>query len=119
MSSILKSIVVVSILYFLSKDYLFKDSSPRSLTMKRMDTIQQRIVKFGELRHRVPASLSELPRRSGEDNDITDAWKRPMDYQPHINEKGGYMLTSLGADKRPGGSGDDQDIIGLYYLTEE
>lgn len=43
------------------------------------------------------------------DNMLVDPWGRPYRYA-HPGQHGEFDLYSLGADDRPGGSGEDQDV---------
>jgi hypothetical protein len=63
----------------------------------------------------VPRDLSELLsacRDAGLSGDAlpVDPWGRPLLYEPHDHEKGGTYLTSLGADGRRGGGGENRDV---------
>lgn len=55
-----------------------------------------------------PGSLNDLPLWPEEQSDrFVDAWGRPLLYRV---ENGKPLISSLGADGKPGGSGCDQDI---------
>ena len=53
-----------------------------------------------------------VPDMPGYDTSTTDAWERPLDYS--FDSSGVVTLRSLGADKRPGGDGDNRDMTGLF-----
>jgi hypothetical protein len=48
----------------------------------------------------------------GYDTETTDAWGRHLDYS--IDDSGVITLRSLGADKHPGGNGDNRDLTGVF-----
>lgn len=85
---------------------------PRSLTSGRMCMTKRRIMQFAHQHNRLPATLAELPAMPGYDTETVDAWKRPLDYT--IDESGVVTLRSLGADRQPGGKGDDRDLTGVF-----
>jgi hypothetical protein len=66
---------------------------------------------------RYPADLAELRAGAGAEDPriadwidaLADAWGRPLEYAAGA-EGGGFALTSRGADGRPGGAGDDEDV---------
>ena len=45
-------------------------------------------------------------------NRTTDGWNRPLQYR--VAQDGIITLTSLGADGKPGGDGEDADISVSY-----
>jgi len=47
-----------------------------------------------------------LTRRDG----IIDPWGRPYIYTPPVAADGAPVIQSLGADGKPGGTGEDQDV---------
>ena len=77
-----------------------------------------KIAMFRKDNSRLPRSLAELaapslgsgalgPYASG--RELEDRWRRPL-YFRHVSGHCGYVLFSLGADGRVGGSGQDRDI---------
>jgi hypothetical protein len=73
---------------------------------------KRRILQFAHQHNKLPSALTELPQMPDHDTKTTDAWKRPFDYS--FDSFGIVTLQSLGADKRPGGDGDNRDMIGIF-----
>jgi hypothetical protein len=71
-----------------------------------------RIAIYAETNKAVAPSLAVLPKRDGYANQTTDGWKRPLQYR--VTEDGIITLTSLGADGKPGGNGENADISKSY-----
>ncbi len=89
---------------------------PRALTRTRMTVIEKRIRDYAVAHHRLPASLSELPKpAANRDDSIVDGWGRPIQY---AKEGQAVTLLSLGKDGRPGGSGEDADIRITFTVSE-
>ncbi len=116
MSPFFKVIASVLILLLLAFLFLAETIPPRSLTMGRMHLTKRRILQYGHLHNKLPLTLAELPARPGYDNETTDAWQRPLDYSS--DESGAVTLRSLGADKLPGGEGDNRDMTGGFMSRD-
>ena len=71
--------------------------------------LARRALEYQLAKGRYPSSLTLLPSY----NTIprTDPWGRPYMYETTDREGHGYRLGALGADGKPGGSGEDQDIL--------
>jgi hypothetical protein len=83
-----------------------------ALTRNRMRVTQRRILAYYSSQGKPPSSLADLP--AGEknvDNNTKDAWGRAIDYE---EVDGSVVLESLGRDGKPGGAGQDQDIILVF-----
>ncbi len=65
---------------------------------------------------RAPSNMVEIARYRPVDKAWNDAWGRPLLYQ--VNTSGGASLTSLGKDGRPGGLGQDTDLIWTFALKD-
>jgi hypothetical protein len=86
---------------------------PANLTKTRMKVIERRVFIFIRRRHRLPEELTELPTIVNYDNSIVDAWSVPIIYSH--DKSGRVTLTSLGADRRLGGSGSAADIEYTFF----
>jgi hypothetical protein len=82
------------------------------LTVTRMQVTKRRIIQFARQNNHLPTALSELLAMPGYDTKTFDAWRRPFDYR--TDALGVITLVSLGADRLPGGDGDNRDIIGIF-----
>jgi hypothetical protein len=71
-----------------------------------------RINIYAETNKAIPPSLDVLAKRDGYVNRTTDGWNRPLQYR--VTQDGIITLTSLGADGKPGGNGEDADISVSY-----
>ena len=87
---------------------------PKSLTLTAMTETSVRIEMYLQKNGRLPPDFKSLPVREGYANRTDDAWHRPLLY---IIESGDtVVLKSFGADGKPGGSGDDEDLIRRYKV---
>ncbi len=116
MSKPIKVIASALILFLLAFLFLVETIPPRGLTATRLTVTKRRILQYGHLHNKLPLTLAELPARPGYDNETTDAWQRPLDYRS--DESGAVTLRSLGADKLPGGEGDNRDMTGVFMSRD-
>jgi len=116
MSKQFKVIVSVFILLLIAPFFLVDTIPLRSLTVTRMFVTKRRILQFAHQNNRLPLTLAELPAMPDYDIKTTDAWKRPLDYS--TDDFGVVTLRSLGADKRPGGDGDNRDMTGVFISRD-
>jgi hypothetical protein len=65
---------------------------------------------------RAPSNMVEIARYRHPDKGWNDGWGRPLLYQ--VNTSGIASLTSLGKDGRPGGSGQDADLVWTFALKD-
>jgi hypothetical protein len=79
---------------------------PRSMTVTAMDETIVRMDIYLQKNGRLPPDFSSLPVREGYMNRTTDGWNRPLMYT--IESGNTVVLKSLGADGKPGGTGDDE-----------
>jgi general secretion pathway protein G len=86
---------------------------PAAMTRTSMTETFVRIHLFAKASGKLPASLSDLPKRTGYANRTTDGWNRPLTYELKAN--GDITLRSLGKDGKPGGQGDDADIAWTFH----
>jgi hypothetical protein len=71
--------------------------------------LARKVLEYQLANGRYPSSLTLLP--SHDTIPRTDPWGRPYMYETTDREGRGYRLGALGADGKPGGSGDDQDVL--------
>jgi general secretion pathway protein G len=89
-----------------------ESQSPRRITVKTMRFTLDRIKDYMSEHGQVPGALSELPEIKGRYGKAIDGWGHDLQYS--VDGKGAITLTSLGADGKPGGEGDDSDVV-LHY----
>jgi len=83
-----------------------------ALTRTRMRVTQRRILAYYASYSKTPSSLADLPAGDKSvDNNTADAWGRAIDYQV-VGDS--VALESLGRDGKPGGVGQDQDIVLVF-----
>ena len=71
-----------------------------------------RIHMYMKEHREAPPNLTVLPKRDGYANDIMDGWGHGLHYE--VDKNGVITLSSLGADGKPGGGGQNKDIIRQY-----
>jgi hypothetical protein len=86
--------------------------SPYEMTHTAMVETFVRINQYAEVHRSLPPSLDVLPKRDGYANRTTDGWNRPLRYR--VTSNGVITLQSFGADGKPGGSGENADIVQSY-----
>ena len=88
---------------------------PDSATVTNMYGIQQRIDKYFRDNGRAPSSLDQLPVIPNKVTSSVDGWGR----QIGLPVDGDVItLTSLGADGKPGGTGDNRDFAASLRVTD-
>ena len=89
---------------------------PRSSTHGAIWVMKQRVLRYSRLHDSLPKSLNDLPEIPGKSSRNQDAWGREilMSFAD-----GKATLTSLGRDGKPGGSGEDADMTGVFLLKKE
>ena len=103
------TVAVVVIAFVLFADVI----PPRSNTYGAMHMMKRRILQYAATHDTLPESLNQLPTIEGYYNSITDGWGRPILW--HI-EGEQVTLTSFGRDGRPGGFGEDADMVGVFRV---
>lgn len=86
--------------------------TPVEMTRTAMTETLARINIYAETNKAVAPSLDVLAKRDGYLNRTTDGWNRPVQYR--VAQDGIITLTSLGADGKPGGDGENADISVSY-----
>ena len=89
---------------------------PDSVTVTNMHVIQQRIEMYVRENGTSPSSLDQLPVIPNKVSSTADGWGR----QIGLSISGDTVtLTSLGADGKPGGEGDNRDFIATMRVVDE
>jgi hypothetical protein len=88
----------------------------RSLTANRMHGMKRRVIRFAEAHGHLPATVDELPELQGFDNSVRDGWWRKITMSVDGNR---VTFTSLGRDNKPGGAGEDADMIAVFDARRE
>jgi hypothetical protein len=90
---------------------------PRNITGARMFIIKRRILLYARAHDSLPPDLSALPPMQSQFDSLTvDEWGRPIDYT--ADPDGIVTLHSLGADKAPGGTGVNADMIAVFSARD-
>jgi hypothetical protein len=88
--------------------------SAEEWTRTSMGACAYRASLFYRRTHALPGSLSQLPPRRGYRDILTDDWGHALIYRK--DGEATFTLTSLGADGRPGGEGEDADLEETYFV---
>jgi hypothetical protein len=97
-------------------DHFVTRIPPRSSTCGTILITKERILRYVRLHDCLPQSPSDLPEIPQRDNSLQDGWGREI-LTSFVDGKA--TLTSLGRDGRPGGSGEDADMSGVFSLKDE
>ncbi|WP_337879030.1 type II secretion system major pseudopilin GspG [Rheinheimera sp.] len=118
---LLITIVIIGLLASLVAPDMFSkvSSSKRKTAQTQMAMLETAINTYRLDVGTVPASLTELTqsKASGWDGPYLpkevplDPWGAAYDYKTPGDNGALYSLKSFGADKQPGGEGDNEDII--------
>jgi hypothetical protein len=109
MKSLLPLIVLIS-----GCASLYEVIPPRDNTLSAMTETKVRIEMYLQKNGRLPPDFNSLPVRENHVNQTDDAWHRPLLYT--IESGNTVVLKSLGADGKPGGTGDDEDLTQRYRV---
>jgi hypothetical protein len=77
-----------------------------------MNSIKMAVLQYARDHHALPARLIDVQKSASVVVPITDHWGRAINYR--VDRDGGITLMSRGRDGRPGGAGEDKDIIGVF-----
>ena len=81
-----------------------------------MEMLKHRVMKHVRSGGRVPISLEQLPSQPGCMDSNVDGWGRKMELR---FENRRATVISYGRDGKPGGTDDDEDIVGDFDATPE
>jgi hypothetical protein len=101
-------IAVLATLIYLLVDVI----PPDSLTEVTMHICKRRIQRYAVEHNALPSSLSETREIPNAYNSTKDAWGHEIVYT--VDPNGIVTLTSLGKDNKPGGTGKNADMVGIY-----
>jgi hypothetical protein len=87
---------------------------PKDNTRSAMTETSVRIGMYLEKNGHLPPDIKSLPIRPDHVNQTDDAWHRPLLYS--VEPGNTVVLKSLGADGKPGGTGDDEDLTQRYRI---
>ncbi len=91
--------------------------SPKEMTVTALGESFARINLYAREHHKLPDAIADFPCRSGYSNCTEDGWGNPLLYK--VANDGTITLSSLGADGKPGGIGDNADVSQSYRSIEE
>ena len=86
---------------------------PENHTATYMDGLERRIIRFALKNNRLPVDLENLPPSEDSTNRTTDVWGNPFKMTVD-NDR--VTLISYGKDKKPGGIGDNRDVISIFRI---
>ena len=90
--------------------------SPESETYTSVTLIRNAINEFVAAYGRAPVDLQELARFNPSVTTWKDGWRNPLIYR--VDNSGVASLSSLGRDNRPGGAGQDADLLWSFALKD-
>lgn len=122
MVEIIVVVIIIAVLATLIGPRFFGEvgKAKNSVTQQKIKVIEQAVEKFYYEYNRFPSALNELVERPADveeanwnpmlkAKDMVDPWGRPFMYTyPGQHDK--FDLSSLGADGREGGTGEDADV---------
>jgi hypothetical protein len=114
--AVIALLVLGVIWYFIAKEIAMQ---PLAVTWHAMDVSFHRIHLYAKANNKLPATIAECRENRGflHFDWTEDGWGNELIYE--VSESGIVSLTSLGADNRPGGIGDDADITESYRTVDE
>jgi hypothetical protein len=97
-------------------DSLVDKIPPQCSAYTTIVVMKQRILRYARLHDSLPKSPRDLPEMPGKGSENQDAWGREilMSFAD-----GKATLTSLGRDGKPGGTGEDADMSGVFPLKDK
>lgn len=109
---LLATCLVIGVGTLLGTLCLFNVAPPQSRTDLTMRDLAGRIRTAFKQGRSIPADLTTLPEHRRDSVDVNDGWGRPMTARWLVG--GTVELLSLGRDGRPGGTGEDADLRGVF-----
>jgi hypothetical protein len=91
--------------------------TPVEMTYTSIGETQYRIHLYAKVHRKLPPNLDALPKREGYMNSVEDAWGTRLSYRVH--DDGTFTLSSLGKDRKAGGTGDNADIVTRYRWRDK
>lgn len=108
----IRTLAIVALSVVAVEFLLYPGVPPRSQTCGAMHISKRRILRYAAEHGSLPVSIQATDELEGYYNSTTDAWGNELTYE--VAPNGDVTLTSLGRDNRPGGIGDDKDMIGVF-----
>jgi hypothetical protein len=87
-------------------------AGPQIQTRQNMYSTLARIQEYMQVHRHAPPSLSAIPIEKDLEVTTKDAWNRPIQYS--VDRDAVITLASFGADGKPGGHGENADIVMRY-----
>lgn len=91
--------------------------SPEDRTYTSVSLLRTAMNSFVAANGRAPSNLEELARYEPAVSTWKDGWNNPLVYQ--VESSGVASITSLGKDKRLGGSGRNADSVWSFALKDQ
>jgi hypothetical protein len=85
---------------------------PSGVTHSSIHMCKRRVQRYAIEHNVLPTTLNETKEIEGFNTAIEDYWGHPILYS--VDAKGLVTLSSYGKDNKPGGTGDDADLVGVY-----
>ena len=90
---------------------------PESNTVGKLTRITGKIEEYYAKNNLLPKGLADLSLKDDPyDNPRNDGWGNEFDFKMDNNE---IILSSYGADKKPGGSGQDSDYVTRFKVDSD
>lgn len=84
---------------------------PENHTATTMYPLKIRILRFAKINNKLPPDLAALPLLEGFYNSTKDVWGNEIIY---LVEGTTVKLISYGKDQKPGGVGENLDVVGAF-----
>lgn len=84
---------------------------PENFTSTTMYPLKTRILRYATEHNNLPPNLTVLPPLEGFINSTKDVWGNEIIYQV---EGATIKLISYGKDQKPGGVGENLDVVGIF-----
>ncbi len=100
--------------------FTFCQISSHDLTITSMGRMELRIEQYIREHGVLPERIEDIPALSNRDAEFnlnTDAWGRDIMYSKVDLDRA--RLTSWGADGKPGGRGENEDIVRVHDYWDE
>jgi hypothetical protein len=94
----------------------FDTMTPEEATDASVTVVRNAINDFVADNGRAPSNMVEIARYRPVNKAWNDGWGRTLLYD--VNTSGVASLTSLGKDGRPGGLGQDADLVWAFALKD-
>jgi hypothetical protein len=86
--------------------------TPQGKTNLAMQFCKRRVLRYAAEHGQLPSSLIVTQPIDRFESSIKDAWGVVIDYS--VDANGTVKLVSLGKDRKPGGTGNNTDMVGTF-----